>query len=59
MAIAVQRNIDPDEVIDVFGNKAWTWYAKEAEYRFNRRDCASSMLPELLSTFQPLPPKCD
>jgi transposase len=34
-------------------------YAKEAEYRFNRRDCASSMLPELLSTFQPLPPKCD
>ena len=32
-------------------------YAKEAEYRFNRRDCASSMLPELLSTFQPLPPK--
>jgi transposase len=34
-------------------------YAKEAEYRFNRRDCASSMLPELLSTFRPLSPKCD
>jgi transposase len=44
--------------IHVSGKHLWK-YAKEAEYRFNRRDCASSMLPELLSTFQPLPPKCD
>ena len=28
-------------------------YAKEAEYRFNRRDNPSAMLPELLSTFGP------
>ena len=42
--------------IHVSGKHLWK-YAKEAEYRFNRRDCASSMLPELLSTFQPLPPK--
>ena len=42
--------------IHVSGKHRWK-YAKEAEYRFNRRDCASSMLPELLSTFQPLPPK--
>ncbi len=34
-------------------------YAKEAEYRFNRRDRPSSMLPELLSTFRPLTPKSD
>jgi transposase len=32
-------------------------YAKEFEYRFNRRGEAHQMLPELLSTFQPLPPK--
>ncbi len=32
-------------------------YAKEAEYRFNRRDCSETMVSELLSTFQPLPPK--
>lgn len=32
-------------------------YAKEFEYRFNRRNEAHRMLPELLSTFQPLPPK--
>ena len=42
--------------IHVSGKHLWK-YAKEAEYRFNRRDCASSMLPELLSTFRPLPPK--
>ena len=42
--------------IHVSSKHLWK-YAKEAEYRFNRRDCASSMLPELLSTFQPLPPK--
>ena len=29
-AIASQRNVDADEVIDVFGNKAWSWYAGEA-----------------------------
>jgi transposase len=34
-------------------------YVKEFEYRFNRRNDASSMLPELLSTFQPLKPKRD
>lgn len=34
-------------------------YAKEFEYRFNRRNDAASMLPELLSTFRPLPSKCD
>lgn len=42
--------------IHVSGKHLWK-YAKEAEYRFNRRDRPSSMLPELLSTFQPLPPK--
>lgn len=30
-------------------------YAKEAEYRFNRRHVPSSMMDELLSTFGPLP----
>ena len=34
-------------------------YAKEFEYRFNRRHAPDSMLPELLSTFQPLKPKRD
>lgn len=34
-------------------------YAKEAEYRFNRRHCPQKMLSELLSTFRPLTPKCD
>jgi transposase len=29
-------------------------YAKEFEYRFNRRDCGPSMLSELLTTFRPL-----
>ena len=32
-------------------------YAKEFEYRYNRREAAHTMLPELLSTFQPLPQK--
>lgn len=32
-------------------------YAKEFEYRFNRRSEPASMLPELLSTFRPLTPK--
>lgn len=30
-AIAVERDVDPDEHIDVFGNKAWTWYTHEAD----------------------------
>ncbi len=34
-------------------------YTKEFEYRFNRRNDASSMLPELLSTFGPLKSKHD
>lgn len=34
-------------------------YAKEFEYRFNRRNDPASMLPELLSTFRPLKSKCD
>jgi transposase len=29
-------------------------YAKEFEYRFNRRNCGETMLAELLSSFQPL-----
>nr|WP_051683270.1 IS1595 family transposase [Sphingomonas sp. UNC305MFCol5.2] len=33
-------------------------YAKEFEYRFNRRNDPASMLPELLSTFRPLSSKC-
>ncbi len=32
-------------------------YAKVFEFRFNRRSDPASMLPELLSTFQPLTPK--
>lgn len=32
-------------------------YTKEFEYRFNRRSEPHRMLPELLSTFQPLPPR--
>ncbi len=39
--------------IHVSGKHLWK-YAKEAEYRFNRRSCPASMLPELLSTFRPL-----
>ena len=34
-------------------------YAKEFEYRFNRRNDPASMLPELLSTFRPLTAKRD
>ena len=40
--------------IHVSGKHLWK-YAKEAEYRFNRRDCASVMLDELLTTFRPSP----
>lgn len=40
--------------IHVSGKHLWK-YAKEAEYRFNRRHNPSLMLLELLSTFQPLP----
>lgn len=32
-------------------------YVKEFEYRFNRRNRPEAMLPELLSTFRPLPAK--
>lgn len=39
--------------IHVSGKHLWK-YAKEAEYRFNRRDLPSGMLPELLGTFGPL-----
>lgn len=38
--------------IHVSGKHLWK-YAKEAEYRFNRRDCAETMLSELLTTFRP------
>ena len=34
-------------------------YAKEFEYRFNRRNNPAAMLPELLSSFGPLTPKRD
>jgi transposase len=34
-------------------------YAKEFEYRFNRRERPETMLPELLSTFRPLTSKRD
>jgi transposase len=44
--------------IHVSGKHLWK-YAKEAEYRFNRRHCSETMVSELLSTFRPLPPKCD
>lgn len=40
--------------IHVSAKHLWK-YAKEAEYRFNRRDNPSAMLPELLSTFRPAP----
>lgn len=39
--------------IHVSGKHLWK-YAKEAEYRFNRRDQAETMLSELLTTFRPL-----
>ncbi|ALR21689.1 IS1595 family transposase [Sphingobium baderi] len=44
--------------IHVSGKHLWK-YAKEAEYRFNRRDCPETMLSELLSTFGPLPERRD
>ncbi len=44
--------------IHVSGKHLWK-YAKEAEYRFNRRHRPDQMLPELLSTFRPLPQPCD
>lgn len=44
--------------IHVSGKHLWK-YAKEAEYRFNRRDCAETMLSELLGTFGPLTSKRD
>jgi len=44
--------------IHVSGKHLWA-YAKEAEYRFNRRDCSEAMLSELLGTFGPLPSKSD
>lgn len=40
--------------IHVSSKHLWK-YAKETEFRFNRRDCAETMLGELLSTFSPLP----
>ena len=39
--------------IHVSGKHLWK-YAKEAEFRFNRRFDPETMLPELLSTFRPL-----
>ena len=39
--------------IHVSGKHLWK-YAKEAEYRFNRRAEAETMLGELLTTFRPL-----
>ncbi len=42
--------------ISVSGKHLWK-YAKEAEYRFNRRHRGDQMLPELLSTFRPLTAK--
>jgi len=44
--------------IQVSGKHLWK-YAKEAEYRFNRRDRSEAMLSELLSTFGPLPERRD
>lgn len=44
--------------IHVSSKHLWK-YSKEAEYRFNRRDCPQTMLSELLSTFGPLPERRD
>lgn len=44
--------------IHVSSKHLWK-YAKEAEFRFNRRDCASTMLSELLGSFGPLPERRD
>jgi len=43
--------------IHVSGKHLWK-YAKEAEYRFNRRNSPERMLDELLSTFLPSPQQC-
>lgn len=40
--------------IHVSGKHLWK-YAKEAEYRYNRRDRPETMFAELLTTFRPLP----
>jgi len=53
----LKRSINGTHV-HVSGKHLWK-YAKEAEYRFNRRDCPSLMLPELLSTFEPLKQRRD
>lgn len=42
--------------IHVSGKHLWK-YAKEVEFRFNRRDRSHEMLDELLTTFGPLPTK--
>lgn len=44
--------------VHVSGKHLWK-YAKEAEYRFNRRNRPSATLDELLSTFGPLPQSRD
>ena len=44
--------------IHVSGKHLWK-YAKEVEYRFNRRERPQTMLDELLSTFGPLPERHD
>lgn len=44
--------------VHVSGKHLWK-YAKEAEYRYNRRDCSETMFSELVSTFQPLTPERD
>ena len=44
--------------IHVSGKHLWK-YAKEVEYRFNRRDQGDQMLSELLGTFGPLKPQSD
>lgn len=51
----LKRSINGTHV-HVSGKHLWK-YAKEAEYRFNRRDTPALMLPELLSTFGPLKPE--
>ncbi|MBV7259284.1 IS1595 family transposase [Erythrobacter crassostreae] len=48
----LKRSINGTHV-HVSGKHLWK-YAKEAEYRFNRRHRPEQMLPELLSTFRPL-----
>lgn len=53
----LKRSINGTHV-HVSGKHLWK-YAKEAEYRFNRRDTPSLMLPELLSTFGSLKPERD